>query len=371
MRIEQTSRILIIVTVIILVSLAAVGAQFIWVISLQSNPDLSKPSGYVGSEQCRICHPREYYAWRTTSHSRTLQDAVQAQAAVIGDFTAKNRPQDFKPKDISCAVGGTSVQQYLKQEGGDLFLLPSEYDVEHSSWRSLAKEQQGKSFFESCAGCHSTAADPKENTFLEPGVGCEACHGPGSNHVIAPLAKKIDTIVNPGRLAPAMAAMVCGSCHGWGEDVDGRHAWPVDYKPGEQLAGKFHSVSRDNRDYFWPSGNAKEPPLQYLDWQLSRHSQQGISCLDCHTAHQKGDKNPHQTRLPGDELCLSCHAQRHSDTPHESGSCVICHMPESTGSLNPGKIKSHVFKPVKPETGKGFGSRFRQPDYCFSCHSSA
>lgn len=39
---------------------------------------------------------------------------------------------------------------------------------------------------ESCLGCHSTlgrpAANPAEAPLLEEGVGCERCHGPGSNY---------------------------------------------------------------------------------------------------------------------------------------------------------------------------------------------
>lgn len=369
MPIEQTTKILIGVTGLVVLSLVVIGAQLFWLMGIQGNPDLSKPPRYVGSERCRICHPRQYYAWCKTSHSRTLKEVSKEPSAVIGDLASLNQVANFNPKEISYTIGGTFIQQYLKRVGQDYFLLPAQYDIGNSRWTALPADAENKSFFDSCAGCHSTGLNLKEKKFLEAGVGCEACHGPGSNHIIAPPDKKIDTIVNPTRLPFYISAMVCGSCHSWGQDAKEGCSYPVDYRPGEQLAGRYHFVDRKNADYFWPTGNAKEPPLQYMDWLGSRHSDSGIGCIDCHTAHIKGNINPFQTKLPGDELCLSCHAQKHSDTPHESGSCISCHMSESIGGLNPGKIKSHTFKPVEPATGKKLGSLFKQSDYCFTCHS--
>lgn len=369
MHIEQTSKILIIVTGLVVLSLAVVGAQLFWLIKTQSAPDLSKPAYYVGSEQCRICHSREYYAWHKTAHSRTMQDAGKNPNAITADFTAPFKMRNFTPEEIAYTIGGTHLQQYLKKAGQNYFLLPAQYNVEDSQWLKLPQGSENKSFFESCAGCHSTGADPKEKKFVEPGVGCEACHGPGSNHLIAPLAKKMETIVNPAQLAPHIAAGICGSCHSAGEDAQGKYAYPADYRPGEQLAGKYHFIERGNADYFWTTGNAKEPPLQYLDWLESKHSQAAMGCIDCHTLHTKGNANPFQMRLAGEQLCLSCHNQKHKDTAHDSGGCISCHMPESIGRINPGKIKSHTFKPIDPATGKQLGSFFRQPDYCFSCHA--
>lgn len=368
MRIEQTSKILIIVTGLVILSLVVVGAQLFWLIGAQSKPDLSRPADYVGSQQCRICHPRQYYAWHKTSHSRTLQEPAKNPNAIIGDFAISSQIRDFGSKEISYTIGGTVIQQYLKKAGQDYFLLPAQYDAENSRWLPLPPGVENKSFFEACAGCHSTGLNIKEKRFFEPGVGCEACHGPGSNHIIAPLAKKMETIVNPAQLAPQTAAMVCGSCHSGGQASQAKFAYPVDYRPGEQIAEKYHFVERNDADYFWPTGNAKEPPLHYLDWLKSQHSKAGVGCINCHTLHTKGNLNPYQTRLAGDELCLGCHTGKHTNAVHDAGSCISCHMPESIGRFNPGKIKSHTFEPIDPAAGKNLGSLFQQPDYCFSCH---
>jgi hypothetical protein len=368
MKLEQASKLLLVSSALIILSIAVVGAQLFWLIKSQSRPELSKPANYVGSLQCRVCHSREYFAWRQTAHSRTLRDSSQNRRAIVGDFSTSGGIRKFSAEEVSYVIGGITVQQYLKKSGDDYIVLPAQYDIENSRWLPLPERIEKRTFFRDCAGCHTTGLNPEQKDFAEPGVGCEACHGPGSNHIIAPLDKKSETIVNSTQLSTHLSAMVCGSCHTQGEALHGEYAYPAGFKPGEQLAEVFHSVENGDRDYFWPSGNAKEPPLQYLDWLKSGHSEAGVGCLNCHTVHAKDNLNPAQTILPADSMCLSCHRQGHTSGLHETGSCISCHMPESIGGLNPGRIKSHTFKPVEPAKGKGFGARFKQSEECFSCH---
>jgi len=47
---------------------------------------LSKPKTYVGSQQCQFCHLEHYDSWKTTLHSRTLQDVTQNQDALIAEI---------------------------------------------------------------------------------------------------------------------------------------------------------------------------------------------------------------------------------------------------------------------------------------------
>src|SRR6266498_117461 len=72
---------------------------------------------------------------------------------------------------------------------------------------------------QSCFGCHSTGAVNGSQLILDqliPGVGCEACHGPGENHIVAVKAGKVNglQIFNPGILdASDVTQSFCGSCH--------------------------------------------------------------------------------------------------------------------------------------------------------------
>lgn len=70
-----------------------------------------------------------------------------------------------------------------------------------------------------CFGCHSTGAVNGSQLRLDqliPGVTCEACHGPGENHIAAVRARKVSDlqIFNPGILdASDVTQSFCASCH--------------------------------------------------------------------------------------------------------------------------------------------------------------
>lgn len=369
LHIEQIPKGLLITAIgLVILSFFLVGVQLIWLIRAQSSPDLSKPSDFAGSDQCRLCHPREYYAWRKTQHSRTLQDTAKNPNAVIADFTKTGTPQNITPKEINYVIGGTNIQQYLKKMGKEYYLLPAQYELNNFQWSALPKETTDKVFFTACAGCHATGVNAQNLKFIEPGVGCEACHGPGKNHIIAPLDKKVGTIISPDKLPVNVSAIICGSCHNQSKNSQEKYAYPVGYKAGDKIPDSYHFADKNNAEFFWPTGNAKEPPMQYLDWLQSKHSEAGVGCRDCHTVHDKNITAPYQTRVPGDKLCLDCHQGKHLNELHNSGSCISCHMPESSGILNPGRIKSHTFKPVNPATGNSLGSSFKQTEDCFACH---
>lgn len=353
---------------LVILSFFLVGLQFIWLMRSQSAPDLSRPSVFVGSDQCRLCHPKVYYAWQKTPHSRALKDTAKNPNAVIADFTKPGAPQGFSHKEISYVIGGTSIQQYLKKAGKGYYLLPAQYDLNNSQWSALPKGTMDKEFFIACAGCHATGVDAKKMKFVEPGIGCEACHGPGKNHITAPLNKKLETIIDPDKLPITVSAMICGSCHSQGKDSLGKYAYPAGYEAGEKIPDSYHFAVKNDSEYFWPTGNAKEPPMQYLDWLQSKHSEAGIGCRDCHTVHDKIIPASSQTRIAGDKLCYDCHQNKHVNEHHNSGSCISCHMPETSGTLNAGRIKSHTFKPIDPITSKKFGNSFKQSGKCFACH---
>ena len=68
-----------------------------------------------------------------------------------------------------------------------------------------------------CLFCHASRVQRPVNgtvnkfagdAFLQPGVGCERCHGPGSDHV-----KGLGPMVNPAKLTGDRRDSVCNQCH--------------------------------------------------------------------------------------------------------------------------------------------------------------
>jgi hypothetical protein len=348
---------------------------------------------FVGSETCKKCHERTFLEWKTSLHSRMMRDVKLDPLANIGDFESPDNIRTFSKEDIAFTLGSQWKQQYLKREGKDLIVLPAQYNITTGQWKAYLPDKPNKRlWFNECSGCHATGVDPEKKTFVEMGVGCEACHGPGGNHVEAVPGYEIPTIIQARRLTPAQAAQICGSCHTRGRDKTGKYAYPVDYQihKGEANMRLFFKEARpdngDESEYFWPSGESKYSNQQYLDWKQSQHAKVGVVCVSCHNVHRASstlvstgdgggpgflDAIISKTRLFEDRLCKSCHTTiqyRSVHKIHTFGSCVACHMPKVATIGEAGDSHSHTFSFMYPQASLKEGGVDKQPNACSSCH---
>ena len=248
-----------------------------------------------------------------------------------------------------------------------------------------------------CMGCHQVGAGPTVDT--ETGeyvlaeadnpsfwnIGCESCHGPGSEHVAA---GGQGSIVNPKDLTIAQQNEVCGSCHlrptGHpipGGDADPGYPYNADlggtYIPGKTLTDY---IAKDSGGY-WPDGTSSKHHQQYPDYQKSAHFDK-LSCMTCHTAHNETSAEHDLVRTARDNsLCTQCHASysdpatlaEHSDHPVDLakglGRCVDCHMPAVQKSGVKYDIHAHTFKVISPQTTIDTQADGGTPNSCAaSCH---
>ena len=345
---------------------------------------------FVGSQTCKQCHERTYLEWRTSLHSRMMRDVKADPLANIGDFQNPSTVRKFDKREVAYTLGSQWKQMYIAREMDELIVLPAQYAVASGQWEPYYPEDRAKrNWVNECAGCHTTGFDPDKKNFVEMGIGCEACHGPGSNHVEAVPGFEIPTIIQAGRLTPAQAAQICGSCHTRGRDKAGR-AFPVEYQTHKGEANlrlyfdEVHSGNGTESEFFWPSGESKYSNQQYLDWKKSEHAKVGVTCATCHSVHQSkttisasaDSSDPlsaihSKTRLFEDRLCKSCHdsPQRRSvHRIHTFGSCVRCHMPRVASIGEAGDAHSHTFRFMFPEATLKAGGFDKQPNACNSCH---
>lgn len=370
--------------------------------------DISKPANYVGAEECKECHEAIYDGWKATFHPYKFQDIspdivvadfVKNNTLTAGGYTSKmeRRGNDYFITTIGpdskehtyqakYTIGSFFKQRFVTEfPNGALHILPVQWNVKTQQWvdyHGLKKHKPGNGKYWSdktrryqfkCTGCHNTGSsfnyDKATDTFTDTkwsdkGVACEACHGPGSNHVIADIPDKAGTIVNPVKIPdPRRAAMVCGSCHTRGKSADGKYGYPKGYKPGDQLNFLY-----DPKPGLHADGSSKKHHQQYNDWQKSVHSEAGVQCWDCHYSHAKGKANKFSLKLPGTVLCKSCHTVVESKGVHgihSINNCIGCHMPNTAKSATPGDIRSHTFMVVKPDLTV---KNAKQPNSCNLCH---
>jgi tetratricopeptide (TPR) repeat protein len=400
-------------------------------------PDSSGGGGleFVGRQSCAECHPDEDRLWRGSHHDLAMQEATDR--TVLGDFDdaelthdgvtstffrrdggyyirtegADGEPRDFQ---VRYTFGAVPLQQYLIElEGGRL----QAFTV---CWATRSAREGGQRWFDlhpdesigpddplhwtgpfqnwnyMCAECHSTevkkgydpAADRYTTTWSEIDVSCEACHGPGSEHVewgravvleqTPPEAEHmglavrltdrgrgswiIDRETDKGtRLAPPVETAeleTCARCH------SRRTTLTDDYVFGRPLGGS-HRLALLDEGLYHADGQILEEVYVHGSYLQSRMHAAGVTCSDCH--------DPHSLSLlfPGDQVCARCHtaakfdtAEHHFHQPGTGGShCVDCHMPPKNYMVVDPRY-DHSLRIPRPDLSLTLGT----PNACNDCH---
>lgn len=291
-----------------------------------------KDAKYIGSEDCAVCHsdthPTIVSGHAKTLHHSAMIDATKNPKAIVAVFGAD---APFKKTDVKYVLGvGKVYQNYLDK---NLKLLPGKWDAAEKKWVKIDSVDGATQ----CVGCHVTNFDPAKKTWTELGVGCEACHGPGSAHSDSQEAKDIQSLK---LLKADRFNMVCGQCHANGTNTTGKYAFPTTFCPGDDLNEHFKLKPADET----------APNSQYNQFLTSKHAAGNvIKCITCHDPHGDKSKAGHQLRLPVNDLCLGCHSldmgdtkgvaslKEHAPTAGPDDTCATCHM----------KGGAHTFKPAK------------------------
>ncbi|MCB9917584.1 MAG: hypothetical protein H6832_04200 [Planctomycetes bacterium] len=189
----------------------------------------------------------------------------------------------------------------------------------------------------------------------ELNVGCEVCHGAGSEHIGFANAR---AIVSPKALSPSRETQLCGRCHDGvlGKDDRG-NMQPVDSAgrmapPGisrAEFLRDYTSRKGPSTDDLWTDAfHSKTSGQQYADFLKSAHHRNErrlVVCSDCHDQHGKG---AFDGELKGDPangaMCATCHATE-----------INAHLLEKTGSVKLGSTTTctscHFSKIAKSGAG--------------------
>jgi predicted CXXCH cytochrome family protein len=349
---------------------------------------------YVGSQACQKCHSEIYEHWRKTPMANVVRDPREHPEAIIPDL-ATNPIAKFTKDQVAFVYGSIWKQRYFTKIGDDYFPEPAQWDVMNHRWRPYFVAK-GTDWWEPyypadnmqrptgplCDGCHSVGYDIHTNQVAEWNVGCERCHGPGSEHVAHP---ERGTIQNPARMDYVAASDSCIQCHSQGRPltspIEGKYYdWPVGFQVGLRLQDFWkledHTLGEASFTHF-PDGTAHKNRMQGNDFVQSVMYRRGITCFSCHDAH--GTSNYAQLRKPADRICLDCHGPMSLNGPrtgtleehthHKDGSpgsqCVDCHMPQIETTIADTKVHAHTFRFITP----AMSDRYKIPNPCASCHA--
>ncbi len=387
---------------------------------------------YVGSPACSSCHADQYTRWQASQHAAAMlpADARSVRGDFSGSkFTYGGVTSVFFMRDgryfvrtdgpggklgefeVKYAFGVEPLQQYLIElPGGRMQALGV-------AWDSRPKEAGGQRWFHlypdrklkagdalhwtgidqnwnyQCADCHSTDLrknyDAQSNAFkttwAEVNVGCESCHGPGSNHLA--WTKQVG---DAARFPNQGLTAALDERHGVTWTLDAATGSAVRSKPRQSnreievcarcharrgqfsdahVAGQpFHDAFRPallEPGLYHPDGQQQDEVYTYASFLQSRMHAKGVTCADCHDPHSM------KLRAPGNATCIRCHAPGRFDTPehhhHRAGTpaaqCAACHMPTTT-YMGVDPRHDHSMRIPRPDRTVSMGV----PNACSGCH---
>ncbi|HWU54289.1 MAG TPA: cytochrome c3 family protein, partial [Rhizomicrobium sp.] len=282
---------------------------------------------YVGSKACQSCHQDIYARWQKTAMANVLRDPKVHPDAIAADPATAPEELRFSKDDVAFVYGSEWKQRYWKKSGDTYVPLPVQYNFETKKWSKYHVPDTGdwwavhypdpkgdnsaRPTAPLCDGCHSVNFNIDTKQPHEWNVGCESCHGAGSNHVAQP---KLFNILNPARQNFVQANDTCIQCHSQGQPltnpIKGQYYdWAVGYHAGLKLSDYWkleeHKLGTTSFTHF-PDGTAHKNRMQGNDFVQSLMYNRGVTCFSCHDPH--GTQNEAMLRKPINEICSSCHS---------------------------------------------------------------
>ncbi|RJX34669.1 MAG: tetratricopeptide repeat protein [Desulfurivibrio sp.] len=373
--------------------------------------DNSSPR-YAGSSSCMECHERFYQLWSTSMHGLAMQPYsagfaeknLTSPQSDIGIGTEKYRAdlgqgvviesgrEGSKKYKIEHVLGGKNVFYFLTPfDKGKLQTLPVAYDVEKKEWfdtaasgmRHFPSGERGEAgdwreypytFNTACYNCHvsqlSTNYDLKTDTYhttwAEPGINCETCHGPATEHnKIAKLTAKGEPlpelrIISTKTMTTVQRNDLCLSCHAKANPL------AAEYQPKERFYDYFDLITLEDAD-FYVDGRDLGENYTGTSWNMSPCVKSGeIDCMHCHTSSGR-----YRFKLEKfNNACLPCHedkvkdpaAHTHHAETSEGSKCISCHMPK-TFFARMSRSDHSMLPPVPSAT-----MAYKSPNACNICH---
>ncbi|MBM4152965.1 MAG: ammonia-forming cytochrome c nitrite reductase subunit c552, partial [Kiritimatiellaceae bacterium] len=365
------------------------------------------PRTYSGSASCKECHEKFYTLWETSHHGNALQpwsaklaaalppqpEPIQVEGNLYQAFITpesgwvmENGTNRFP---IAYALGGKNYYNFLTLlDDGRLQVLPVFYDVRNKSWGNTTQSMlrhfdDGRidsalpwrdsmlTFNAACFSCHVSQIDsnydPETDTYAttwnEPGISCESCHGPASEHIRVCKAAPTNAppkdlqIIGWWEMRGEQRDSACAGCHTKGAPIS------PSYETGDRYWDHFDLTTFEHADYY-PDGRDLGENYTMGSWWLSPCvNQSQLDCIHCHTSsgRDKHKANPNNA-------CISCHQERvekiREHSHHEKLTCVSCHMPMTPfGGMNQ---SDHSMRPPMPNLSIAVGSR----NACVMCHTN-
>ena len=300
---------------------------------------------YVGNKACEPCHQELARSYRETPMARSsgrVSGGLEPGSVRHNLSSAGYEIKDSGVVDVTTGsnngrwnldyfIGsGATGRSFLYSTGGFLFQAPVTWYSQQSRWgvspgyENDRISRWNRPIEPACLGCHSSQvrfAKGYQNRYADPpfaqdGIGCERCHGPGSEHIAGK-----GSMILPSGLAAEKRDSVCAQCHMSGEARVAKLGRSfLDYRAGQTL--------QDYVSYFVYAEENGVKATSYVEkLAASRCKLQSGDRLWCGSCH-----DPHRVPSALEKVawyrskCETCHVARECERGPD---CAACHMPRS------------------------------------------
>ncbi len=329
---------------------------------------------WVGNKACQACHREIFDAYSQTPmalSSGPVDSGLLAESFAHADFTHSHSGYRYRiartngpytmhlestraelpirtQRTLSVFIGSGSIaRSFLFQLEGFLFQAPVAYYAQKATWDlapgydRYAQPFLTRPILPACLECHASQIQHQPLTqnaygplpFLENGVACERCHGPGRAHLAAINSGSktaASLIVNPAKLPPEQRDSICAQCHLNGEvRVLRAGRTPNSYVAGDRLSDHWAIFARSAASREVKVTSHMENLAQSACKQTSGAQ---LWCVTCHDPHRVPAANSKVAWFR--QKCLACHDQQKCQAPPalraaKGDDCTACHMPKS------------------------------------------
>jgi len=367
----------------LLIPLFAVVSSVMWVPAdqiqqeiLQQIPTIGRAE-YVGSGECRSCHPSQHASWHDTYHRTMTQ--LPSQQSVLAPFDGRV----LESAGVSCAVhqegdiyfvdmpdpdweaaeypngiekgeptnaprvrlpvvmltGSHHLQAYWvpSEHGNKLRIFPYVYHVGMQRWLPVGdsfinppdSKRYPQIWNNNCIQCHGVAGETGyepnnwQTSVAELGISCEACHGPGESHVAKhnnPLSRYATRLAgqpDPTIVHPGRlsAKQSAEVCGQCHTAFDPSVDTPKNvFRPGDNFHNIFSLAGGASDPSFWPDGTMRIGGREFSGLSQSACYLKGeMSCLSCHSMHSSDPDKQMSPAKLSDHGCTQCHADKGGD----------------------------------------------------------
>lgn len=339
------------------------------------NPTLPDPAPFVGAASCAECHSENFQAQRSSRHARTfhrtseLQNLVPPRPSFPDPVEAKvthtllkagdhleqetHTPEQVFKAVVDYAFGSGDRGKTLIGHEASGLMVELRLLVYHEGAQSVWDVTSGHAphppvafgflgmpqtddAVRRCFSCHVTNPQAVLETSgpeaADGAIGCEKCHGPGGNHLLAVAAKFPDlAIAHPSLSSGARVVKICGQCHSpRGRSISPDDPTSVRFQGTTLTWSRCYSESNDKLDCV----TCHDP---YRDASTSAKHYEA-KCLSCHTSGSKPTKN----QRPPIALSEPSHATICLINP--TTGCISCHMPSVKDVIPHSSFTDHFIR---------------------------